>query len=225
MPAILKFWEVNKFSQVYRIELIEDFTIRVISPHNSRLLNMGDWMKEWFGFSEDKNQEILILIEILALIPLEKMDAITLRLAKFYSVYENFETWTKKEVRPDQLFFYGPRKHSLSLEERKQIKIDIHSKIASAFDLNDGFYLFDYPKISYSKTVKNKSDGEDYLKIENGKVMRGGYDGSGSGGEQTSDLESLFYWSESNFNLFTNQLFNGQQKVIQTQLEKNIIKF
>ncbi|MBK9190469.1 MAG: hypothetical protein IPM77_02635 [Crocinitomicaceae bacterium] len=224
MTAPLKSWEVKKFRQVTVLALQPDFSVQLTNQYSDRNISVEELMKEWFGFEENKSKEITIIIELLSLVPLERMGKHTVRIAKFYASYPDPQNWTDNELRPDQLFFYGPRKHSLSLNERKKIRAEIHSKVAQNFQLTDGFLLFNYDEIQYSKEVRNDSDGEDYFKIKNGKVTYGGYDGANNGGSQDWDLESVYYWHEESFNLFTNHRFKRTQKEVKEIMDKHIIK-
>ena len=223
MSVQLKSWEVKKFRQVTTLALLPDFSVQRTNKYSNENLSAAELLNEWFGVEEIKSKEIQIILELLALIPLQKMDLNTLRITKFYASYPDAHSWTDNELRPDQLFFFGPRKHSLSLAERKEIRTSIHSKVADQFKMEDGFKLFDYNEIHYSKEVRNDSGGDDYFRIQSGKVTYGGYDNTGNGGEQNWDLESVYYCPESLFNLLTNHRFKTTQKEVKEIMDKYVI--
>jgi len=224
MNSLIKSWETKKFRLITTLDFFNDFTVQLTNQYSVRKMSTGDLLNEWFGFEENKANEISIIIEMLALIPVEKMDKSCLRIGKFYAAYPDAQNWNNDELRPDQMFFYGPRKHSLSLDERQQIKRDICEKLNHVYKPEDGFILFDYSEISYTREVSNDSGGEDYFKIQNGKVIYGGFDHTGNGGEQSWDLESVYYWPESLFNLLTNQRFSKTQKEVKEIMGKYIVR-
>jgi hypothetical protein len=222
--TVLKTWQVEKSRLDFRIDLMHDFTVRSTSKYRENLLNPNAFLTDWFGFSSDKNQEIEIIIEILALMPLAMMSPAVKKMAIFYSNYNLIDSWKSDQLRPDQEFFFGPRIHSLSLEERNLIKRKYVDLTSGVFSLADGFILLNYDSIQLKREVQNDSGGEDYFLIQKGKVTYGGYDGANSGGSGDWDLESVYYWPEDVFNLLTNHRFKGLQAEIQSLFESNVIK-
>lgn len=222
--TVLKTWQVEQSGLEFRIDLMRDFTIRSTSKYRENLLNPNAFLLDWFGFSSDKNLEIEIIIEILALMPLEMMSPAVKKIAIFYSNYNSPDSWKSDQLRPDQQFFFGPRVHSLSLDERNLIKRKYVDLTAGVFSLSDGFILLNYDSIKLKREVQNDSGGEDYFQIQNGKVTYGGYDGANNGGSRDWDLESVYYLPEDLFNLFTNHHFKGLQAEIRSLFESNAIK-
>jgi hypothetical protein len=222
--TVLKTWQVEKNRWDFKIDLMHDFTIRSASKYGENLLNPNSFLMNWFGFSSDKKQEIEIIIEILALIPLSMMAPEVKRMALFYANYHADQSWTNQNLRPDQEFFFGPRVHSLPAADRIEIKKKYVKLTSNAFQTSDGFFLFDYAAIELSKEVRNNSGGEDYFHIKKGKVTYGGYDGANNGGFQDWDLESVFYWPSDLFNLLTNQQFKSLQPVVQNLCRAHIIQ-
>lgn len=221
--TVLKTWQVENNRLDFKIDLMHDFTVRSTSKYRENLLNPNSFLTDWFGFSSDKNQEIEIIIEILALMPLTMMSQEVQKMARFYANYNSGDSWKSELLRPDQEFFFGPRIHSLSIEERNLIRRKYVDLTGDVFNLADGFILLNYDAIQLQREVKNDSDGEDYFQIQKGKVTYGGYDGANNGGSRDWDLESVYYWPEDTFNLLTNHRFKGLQAQIQSLFQSNLI--
>jgi hypothetical protein len=221
--SIIKTWNVLHHRTEVCVELMHDFTIRTSGKYGERLLNPNVFIGQWFGFTTDKQKEIDIVIEILSVMPVQMMSPETKNVANFYANYSSDEVWTNVNLRPDQEFFTGPRIHSLGLVERKTILQMYCEKTHSFFQMTDGFRLFDYNEIQFFKEVRNDSGGEDYFRIENGKVSYGGYDNTGNGGEQSWDLESVYYWPKDLFNLLTNHRFETTQEEVKEIMDKYIL--
>ena len=219
---ILQTWHTKYLGRACRVELLDNYTIRRTNWLNVTEFQLGNFISEWFGFSSDKNEETKILTELLQKIPVEKMDATTRKIALFYASYKNYEFWDIPEARPDQAFYTGPRIANLNLDQRRAFRTKLTTCLGAAFKETEGFKLFDYQDLKFRNEVGNDSGGADYLYFENNAIIYGGYDNTGNGGQQTFDVESVYYWKEDLFNLLTNQRFKKSQAEIREILNKRI---
>ncbi|MBK7130870.1 MAG: hypothetical protein IPH66_16125 [Crocinitomicaceae bacterium] len=219
---ILQTWHTKFLGRPCSVELLDNYTIRRTNWVNVTEVQLGDFITEWFGFSSDKNEETKILTELLQKIPVEKMNAVTRKIALFYASYKNYEAWDIPEARPDQAFYTGPRIPNLNLDKRRAVRKKLTVCLGEAFKETEGFKLFDYEDLQFRQEVPNDSGGGDYLYFENNAIIYGGYDNTGNGGQQTFDVESVYYWSEDLFNLLTNQRFTKAQAEIREILDRRI---
>ena len=96
----------------------------------------------------------------------------------------------------DDFFFYGPKFHAVTLENRLRIRQEIFDcldKTKSNFTIEDSFDIFDYDKIEKIDYEKRDGITGNYFRIENGIVTIGGWDNPRDGGEYYLSVENLWY--------------------------------
>lgn len=217
--SAIKTWTCKKFRQETQVSLLNNYSIQLQNSYRNETMELDKFCNAWFGFDEDKIKETQILIEILTAVPLQVMPSSVSKLAEFYAAYDNPFKWEHKELRPDQLFFYGTRNFKLSVQEKIEKRNGIFECVKSSFKLEDAFKIFDLTNVQFRREVKNNSGGEDYLYIEDNKIVYGGYDQTGGGGCNYHDPESVYYWPEEIFNLVTNGMFKGLQRELKSVFE------
>lgn len=222
--SAIKTWTCKKFRQETQVSLLNNYSIQLQNSYRNETMELDKFCNAWFGFDEDKLKETQILIEILTAIPLQVMPSSVRKLAEFYAAYDNPFKWENKELRPDQLFFFGTRNFKLSVQEKIEKRKGILECVKSSFKLEDAFKIFDLTNVQFRREVKNNSGGEDYLYIEDNKIVYGGYDGLNQGGCGYNDPESVYYWPEEIFDLVTNGMFKGVQGELKRLFENYVVK-
>jgi hypothetical protein len=113
--------------------------------------------------------------------------------------YENEEgIYIQSRQRFDQFFFRGPLMTDLPLDLRKRWRTMVWAglKEPRAYQLDEGFPLFDYYKIVPKKYKYRNPDVDagDFLEIHDGYILIGGWDDrQGGGGARKYSMEQIWY--------------------------------
>ncbi len=141
-------------------------------------------------------------------------------LAEIVKLYSDDERILNGQ-RIDKFFFFGPKMPQIPLSERIKLKNEIFNCLKNSnLKLNDGFVIFDYNKIKKIKFEKIEGISGDYFKIEEGKVIVGGWQNPRQGGEKYLSVEHLWYYTKDR----VPKIFHDKIPFIIEELEKGFVK-
>ncbi len=136
-----------------------------------------------------------------------------------YKKNENLHSWQLL----DNFFFFGPKLHSLPLDDRIRLRNEILDRLDRKeidYFMQQAFLIFDYDKIPPIEYEFTEGIRGVYFKIIDGKVTVGGWDNPRDGGENYNSVEYLWY----NINTLIPKEFHNKIDIVKDILKSAVVK-